>query len=214
MVSYYHKIDPSILLNILRSKEFPFQANGQAFRMIAYAVKGLTEQGHFDKAYQLMSIFKKPINRSSLYAFAATRLQLEKKNDALIKRLLDSAYVEMGRVENLTTGQPHRQLIAQGIMLQDPQSRVAEASLLIKNLGAKSIAQQRMAHAFGFHSLLHAGRQNFPPLISDTDQAIFTWWLLYGYQNGTGISADGWQNFDRYQIKTNTEWINYIDENI
>lgn len=214
MVSYYHKIDPSILLNILRSKEFTFQANGQAFRMIAYAVKGLTEQGHFEKAYQLMSIFKKPINRSSLYAFAATRLQLEKKDDALIKRLLDSAYVEMGRVENLTTGQPHRQLIAQGIMLQDPQSRVAEASLLIKNLGAKSIAQQRMAHAFGFHSLLHAGRQNFPPLISDTDQAIFTWWLLYGYQNGTGISADGWQNFDRYQIKTNTEWINYIDENI
>jgi hypothetical protein len=120
----------------------------------------------------------------------------------------------LNRVENLTTGQPHRQLIAYSITLQDPQGRTAEANRLIKNLGAKSVAQQRMAHAYGFHSLLYAGQQNFPPLISDTDRAIFTWWLLYGYQKGINHHPEAWQNFDRYQVRTNTEWINYIDENI
>ena len=79
MVSYYQRIYPSNLLNILRSKEFPNQANGNAFRIISYAVKGLAEQGHFDEAFKLMSVFKKPINRSSLYAFAATKLQLERR---------------------------------------------------------------------------------------------------------------------------------------
>ncbi|MBX2962856.1 MAG: hypothetical protein KF687_10115 [Cyclobacteriaceae bacterium] len=214
MVSYYQRIYPSNLLNILRSKEFPNQANGNAFRIISYAVKGLAEQGHFDEAFKLMSVFKKPINRSSLYAFAATKLQLERKNEALIQQLLDSAYVELGRVENLTTGQPHRQLLAYSITLQDPQGRTAEANQLIKNLGAKSVAQQRMAHAYGFHSSLYAGRQNFPPLISDTDQAIFNWWLLYGYQKGINLYPEAWKSFNQNYVKQNTEWINYIDENI
>ncbi len=202
------------LLNILRSKEFSFQANGQSFRLIAYALKAFAEHGHADEAHRLMSVFKKPINRSSLYAFAATRLQLEGGNDKIVQWLLDSAYTELGRVGNVTTGQPQRQLIAYAITLQNPELRRTEANLLIKNLGAKSIAQQRMAHAHGFHSLLFAGRQNFPPLISDTDQAIFNWWLLYGYQKGSNPPADTWKNFERYHVKTNTEWINYIDENI
>jgi energy-coupling factor transporter ATP-binding protein EcfA2 len=214
MLSYYRRVNPANLLNILRTKEFTFQTNGQSFRLIAYAVKAFARQGHFDEAYKLMSVFKKPVNRSSLYAFAAIRLQLERGNDGVVQLLLDSAYSELGRVGNVTTAQPHRQLIAYAITLQNPESRTAEANLLIKNLGGKSNAQQRMSHAHGFHAMLYAGRQNFPPLISDTDQAVFTWWLLYGYQEGINRFPEAWQRFNHYHIRTNTEWINYIDENI
>jgi len=213
MLSYYRRVNPSNLLNLLRSKEFPGQTNSHALRLMSYAVKGFATQGQFDEAFRLMSVFKRPINRSSLYAFAATRLQLERGNSTAVKRLLDSANIELTRVTNLTTGQPHRQVIAQAMTLDDPEKRAAEANVLIKNLGGKSIAQQRMAHAFGFHSLLHDGLQNFPPLISDTDQSIFYWWLLYGYEMGTNHKPDAWQSYDRYHIKANTEWIGYIDEN-
>jgi energy-coupling factor transporter ATP-binding protein EcfA2 len=94
MLASYRKVSPGNLLNILRIKEFASQSNAQALRTIAYAVKGFTEQGHADEAYALMAVFKKPINRSALYAFAATRLQLERKSNTLIQQLLDSAYAE------------------------------------------------------------------------------------------------------------------------
>jgi energy-coupling factor transporter ATP-binding protein EcfA2 len=214
MMTYYRRVNSATLLNILRSKEFPGQSNGQAFRLIGYAVKAFAERGKLEEAYQLMSVFKKPINRSSLYAFAAIRLQLERGNAGTVEQLLDSAHSELGRVGNVTSAQPQRQLIAYAITLQNPKGRTAEANLLIKNLGGKSNAQQRMTHAHGFKSLLYSGRQNFPPLISDTDQAAFTWWLLYGYQMGNNYFPDAWKSFDRYDVKTNTEWIGYIDENI
>lgn len=214
MLTYYRRVNSATLLNILRSKEFPFQSNGQAFRLISYSVKAFAERGNLKEAYQLMSVFKKPINRSSLYAFAAIRLQLERGHVGIVQQLLDSANSELGRVGDVTSGQPQRQLIAQAITLQNPDGRTAEANLLIKNLGGKSNAQQRMTHAHGFKSLLYSGRQNFPPLISDTDQTVFTWWLLYGYQMGNDYFPDAWKSFDRYYVKTNTEWVGYIDENI
>lgn len=213
MIGRYQKVNAGTLLNILRSKEFPNQANGQTFRMIGYAVKGLAKQNRLGDAFQLMSVFKKPINRSSLYAFAATRLQLERGDPAMIRQLQDSAYAELGRVENLLTGQPHRQLIAYSITLQDAKARTDEANMLIKNLLAKNIAQQRIAHAYGFQSLLYEGRQNFPPFISTTDRAIFNWWLLEGYQLGINHQSAGWENFDSNYPKDIKEWIFYIDEN-
>jgi len=214
MAASYGKVNPASLLNILRSKEFPGQSNSQAFRMIGYAVRGLVTHNRIKDAYRLTSAFKNPINRSALYAFAATRLQLERVEPTVIQHLQDSANAELNRVKNFRTGQPHRLLIAYSMTLHDPEGNTAAANQLIKNLGFKIGGQQRIAHAHGFHSLLHAGRENFPPLISDTDQAVFNWWLLEGYQLGINHQSPGWENFDSNYGKDNTEFIFYIDEGI
>lgn len=214
MFRYYRRLKPDIFLNLLRSKEFPNQTNGQSLRMIAYAVKALATHDHFDEAYKLMVAFKKPINRSSIYAFASATLQLERGNDAVAKRLLDSSLVELKRVGAITTGQPHRQVLAYAMTLRDPERYTPEANQLIKNLNAKSIAQQRMAIAYGFHGKLYAGVSNFPPFISDTDQAIFMRFLLYGYGKGSSINPASWRKYDYSLPRDQIEWIIYIDENI
>jgi hypothetical protein len=214
MLRYYRKVNPSTFLNLLRSKEFPFQANGQALRLISHAVKAFARHGRFTEAYNLMVAFKKPINRSSVYAFASAALQLERGNDAVAQRLLDSAMTELKRVGPITTGQPHRQVMAYSMTLRDPENNAPAANMLIKNLNAKSIAQQRMAIAYGFHGKVFAGATNFPPLISDTDQVIFLRFLLYGYGRGLDINPLPWMKFEYFTPLADTEWIGYIDENI
>ncbi|MCU0357184.1 MAG: ATP-binding protein [Cyclobacteriaceae bacterium] len=214
MFRYYSRLKPDIFLNLLRSKEFTNQANGQSLRMIAYAVKAFTQHGHFDEAYSLIEDFKKPINRSSIYAFSSITLRLERGNEEAAKRLQDSSLIEMKRVGAITTGQPHRQLLAYSMTLHDPEKNTPEASQLIKNLSAKSIAQQRMALAYGFHGRLYAGQISFPPLLSDTDQAIFYRFLLTGYAKGRRMNPSPWRKYDSGLPLDQTEWINYIDENI
>lgn len=211
---YYRKLKPGLFLNLLRSKDFPNQTNGQSLRMISHAVKAFAMHNHFDEAYNLMAAFKKPINRSSIYAFASAMLQLERANDEVAQRLLDSSMVELKRVGAITTGQPHRQVLAFSMTLRDPEKYASEANQLIKNLNAKSIAQQRMAVAYGFHGKLFPGVSNFPPLISDTDQAIFLRFLLYGYGRGLNINPAPWRNYEYFTPRDQIQWINYIDENI
>jgi hypothetical protein len=214
MLIYYRKLKPELFLNILRSKEFPGQANGQALRLISYAVSAFATNNHFDEAYNLLTAFKKPINRSSVYAFASLTLQNLKDFSTTEQRLLDSAKAELNRVGNITIGQPHRQVLAYALTLQDPLNNTAEAKRLIKNLNAKFIAQQRIVMANGFNGLLYHGQKNFPPLLSDTDQAVFNWFLLYGYSKGFDLLPDSWYQFDRNIPRQNIEWIIYIDENI
>ncbi len=40
MLRYYGKLQPDNLLNILRTKEYENNVNNQAFRLMAFAVKG------------------------------------------------------------------------------------------------------------------------------------------------------------------------------
>jgi len=214
MFRYYRRLKPDNFLNLLRSKEYPNQANGQSLRMIAYAVKAYSMHGHFNEAFKLMVAFKKPINRSSIYAFASATLQLERGDEAVAQRLLDSSLVELKRVGAITTGQPHRQVLAYAMTLRDPEKYTPETNQLIKNLNAKSFAQQRMATAYGFHGKLFAGVSNFPPFISDTDQAIFMRFLLYGYGKGLSINPSSWRKYDSSLPRDQIEWIIYIDENI
>lgn len=214
MLRYYRNLKPATFLNLLRTKEFPGQANGQSLRLIAYAVKAFAKHGYFDEGYNLLGAFKKPLNRSSVYALASVLLQLEKGDEALSQRLLDSAMVELHRVGSITTGQPHRQVVAYALTLRDPVTNAEESNRLIKNLFGKSNAQQRVTAAHGFHGKLYEGRQYFPPLISDTDQAIFNWYLLYGYRLGLNTTPESWNQFERNIPKPQTEFISYIDENI
>lgn len=212
MIGYYRKIQPGTILNTMRSKEFGGNANGHSFRLLAQAITGLASNGNFDEAYALMVAFKKPINRSSLYAFAAVELQRRKFKGDVIQQLIDSAKAELGRVENLTTGQPHRQVLGYAITMMNPKENTSEAFRLVKNLGAKFITYQRICYSHAFYGELYGAQQNIPPLISDSDQALFLWFVLYGYMDGIGYQPEEWRSFDYYAFIPTTQWIFYIDE--
>ncbi len=50
-------------------------------------------------------IFKNPVNRSTLYSFAASELLKEKFDAKKVQPLIDSAFAELDRKENRTNEQ-------------------------------------------------------------------------------------------------------------
>lgn len=212
MLQYYRKVKPENFVNILTTKEFGNNINNQSFRLIAYALEGYIKANQWEEAFRLSNSFKKSINRSSLYAFAATEILREGLDRKIAQRLIDSSYVELDRIENLTTGQPNRQNLSHALVMQNPSKNVDEAYLLIKNLGGKFNAMQRICQSFAFHGELYQAISNIPDFISDTDRAVFLWNIIHGFAEGTQTTSSSWVLFDTQYVTNNTRFINYIDE--
>jgi energy-coupling factor transporter ATP-binding protein EcfA2 len=213
MLRYYNKIERANIFNLLRSKEFAGYVRDQSFRMIAYAMEGYIKAGQFDNAQKLAAMFKNPVNRSSLYAYTASQLLREKVKSSLIPQLIDSAYSEMARVENITDEQPNRRILAYALAMQDPSKNVSRAYGLIRNLPAKFATIQEICRSFSFYNDLHNGETNIPDFISGSDQADFLWNILYGYSEGTGVSEFSWKEFTQDYPKLKNQFILYLDEN-
>ncbi|WP_373524146.1 hypothetical protein, partial [Aquiflexum sp.] len=212
MISYYEKINPDNLLNILRSKEFGNQVNFHSFRLIATAITGLANSEDFEEINRLMKPFKKVINRSSLYAYAAKDLLSRKTNQEMAKRLLDSARVEFDRTGIVTTFQPHRIQLAYTNTLYDPKENLEESFSVIKNLRQKIKANQLMTRAIAFHGDLYEAKNQFPENISDDDYAVLLSEILFGYSEGKGELNESWTTFQQNYLWFYTRFLIYIDE--
>ena len=213
MLGYYRKLDAENIFNTLRSKEYGNNINNQSFRLIGYAIKAFTTTGHFDEAYQLLNAFKKPINRSTLYAFVASELLREKSQVGGIQQLLDSANAELGRVTSITEQQPHRHLLGYSLLLKEGQKNSAQAYQLIKNLQFKFLAIAHICRAYGSNDQLYLAKENIPANISDTNQADFLAEILYGMSEQKQL-PNSWLNFISSYQPGRTHWIFYIDEGI
>ncbi|RPA66749.1 ATP-binding protein [Cyclobacteriaceae bacterium YHN15] len=211
-LSYYEKINPDNLLNILRSKEFGNQINNHSLRLIASAIEAMANTGDFEGIKGLMRPFNKAINRSSLYAYAAKDILYKKTDPSIAKRLLDSAMVEFNRTGIVTSGQPHRIQLAYANTLFDPKGNVEESFRIIKNLQQKILANQFIIRSLGFHANLYEAKSRFPENISDGDRAILFSEILYGYAEGKGELDDKWSKFQENYLWNITRWIFYIDE--
>jgi hypothetical protein len=209
-LQFYEKVEIDKISNLLRYPDG--NANREVFYAIATSVTGLTGLNHFDDAYAIIKVFKNPINRSSLYAFAATELLRKKTATPMVQQLIDSAKIELTRIENLSTGQPNRILLAYALSMQDPQRNSAEAYTVIKNIGNKFWPTLRVSRAFAFHGDLYRAQQNIPENISDSDQAEFLWNIVYGYADGSGIQKSDWKEFTSNYPWVNTRAIIYINE--
>ncbi|WP_194977076.1 nSTAND1 domain-containing NTPase [Aquiflexum lacus] len=211
-LSYYQKINPDNLLNILRSKEYGNQINNHSLRLIASAIEALANTGDFEGIKGLMRPFNKSINRSSLYAYAAKDILYKKTDPQIAKRLLDSAMMEFNRTGIVTSGQPHRIQLAYANTFYDPKGNVDESFRIIKNLQQKILANQFIVRSLGFHAYLYEAKSRFPENISDGDQAILLSEILYGYAEGKGELNDKWSKFQENYLWNITRWIFYIDE--
>jgi hypothetical protein len=154
MLAAYRTLVPSNFLNILRYKEYGNNVNERSFRLMAFAVKGFSQAGHFDEAYRLISAFKKSSNRSSLYAFAAAEMLIEKGDATIAAALIDSARKELSRTTNIQGAQLNRQVLAYALALQDPDKNQAEIAGLIKNLPQKLIPNRNTARALAFRPFI------------------------------------------------------------
>lgn len=195
---------------ILQSVNLQF--GPRVFKAYAEMVAGLIHYDMPDSANHFIQRFKNPINRSSLYAYAAYQFLRRDISTEKVDALLDSAYAEIGRIENLATGQPNRQLIAYALALQNDDEKLKEGYKVIKNLFNKSFPIELMCRSLGYRNELYKAVQNIPAEASDDDKVVFIRNIFQGYQYNEMKPA--WSTFS-----TNYNWFNltpapYVNESI
>ena len=212
MLEYITKINPDKLPDLLRRVEFGGNSNNATVTKIAIGVEELFKAGNRQKAVEIIRAFKSPINRSSIYAYVAIRLQYEKYEGSLVQELIDSSRGEMQRVTNLTSEQPNRQYLAEALTLQSPEKNKAEIARLIRNLSQKSSAYQSLAKARAFRGELYDATQQIPPLQSDADLSDFIYMMYSKYTMTKSMVQPEWAPYDKYYRPQTTDGLIYVDE--
>ncbi len=117
-VMYIRKVRPDKLLNAFEYKTFNF-VNSYSLEMVAISVAHMTASGKFSEVYPLINVFRKQVNRSSIYGYASQYLVLKNGPSDYSRQLLDSARSEMLRIDNPAVFQPNRLQVAMAMMYNE-----------------------------------------------------------------------------------------------
>jgi len=212
-LQYYNKLNVENFGNLLRFKIAPGITNSTSFRLMGEAFICYTQNNKPTEADRILRFFKKPANRSSLYAATARQVSTKELNPSLVSSLLDSALLEMNRVENLNSEQPNRFRIAVALLTQAPsKNSIQQAGAIIKNQALKLTIQQRMAQTLAYRDELFKATEVIPSNLSDADQMEFLWNMMRGYAERMP-TPQPWQNYeDIYEIWKKSDFTPYVDE--
>jgi hypothetical protein len=210
-IAYLRQIQPDKLLNAFQYKNFNF-VNNYSFELVGKAIADLIVNNQFDLAYSFLNVFKKEPNRSSLYAYASQLISLNKQSPELAKRLLDSARIEMNRLDNPAAFQPNRHQVAIALMYMNPEKNSGEAYRVIKNSNNKFAAITRFSMAYAIHGNLYKAQQQAPPLISAADKANFLRSSIDGF-NLSQNKKNEWKKFKDNELIFYHIFLPYVNEN-
>ncbi len=208
--AFIRKIQPDKLLNAFQYKNLDF-VNDYSFELVGKVLADLTANNQFDLAYSLLNVFKKEVNRSSLYAYASQLISLNQQSPELAERLLDSARIEMNRLDNPAEFQPNRHQVAIALMYINPENNSTEAYRTIKNSFAKFAAIERFSRAYAFHGNLFKAQQQAPPLISAGDKAGFFRSSIEGF-NLAQTKNKEWKKFKDNEFFFYRVFLPYVNE--
>ncbi len=182
-----------------------------AYELVANAITNLTANNKFEDAYTFINVYKKPLNRSSLYAYASQMISIKKGSPVMAKRMLDSAITEMNK-DNPEVFQPNRLLVAIAQMYMDPEKNETIAYRTIKNSFAKYFTMAQFSKAFAYHGNLYKAYQQVPSIIANEDKAVFLYFTLYG-NNMNGEKKKSWIQFQQNYNRFDNSFLIYINEN-
>lgn len=209
-IAYLEKVQLSLLLNAFQYKNFDF-VNTYSLELTGIAIANLAVHNQFGLAYRFAQVFKKEVNRSSLYAFASQLVSLHKQSSLVARRLLDSAQVEMNRLQNISDFQPNRHNVAIALMYSNPTENADAAYRTIKNSFNKFQSIWRFSYAYSLTGNLYEAQHQMPPLISTGDQANFLSFSLKGYNKNKGI-PEHWKKFKSNELIFARRFLPYIAE--
>ena len=210
-ISYLEKIQLEKLLNSFQYKLVGF-VNNYSFELTGKAIANLSVNNRYDLAYRFLDVFKKPVNRSSLYAFASQTISMGNQSPEWAERLLDSAHVEQKRNIDLTGGKPDRLEIAIALMYQEPGKHSREAYRIIKNNGGKGAAMTRFSRSYAFRGQLYKALKQEPPGVSISDHSFYLWNCIYGINLSKGIPEE-WTPFMEHSWFFSRLFLPYQPEN-
>lgn len=210
-IAYLRRIQTEKLLNAFQYKNLNF-VNTYSLELTGKAIAFLAMHDHFDDAYRLLNVFKKEVNRSSLYAYASQLVSLSQQNGAAARRLLDSARVEMLRLDNPALVQPNRHQVAMALMYLDPGNNEEEAYRIIKNSFNKFQSMSRFSRAYAYDGNLYQAQQQIPLLVSAPDLSLFLAKIAEGYSLRKPLKKE-WRNFKNNEYIFYRRFLPYVNEN-
>lgn len=210
-IEYIRHIQHDKLLNAFQYKNFGF-ANTYSFELVGNAVANLTIHQQFDMAYGLLNVFKKEVNRSSLYAYASQLISVDQQSHGLAQQLLDSSREEMNRLDNPAVFQPNRHQVAMALMYIDPDKNSTEAYRTIKNSFNKFAALFVFSKAYAMHNNLYKATQQAPALIYAGDKTSFLQHITRGF-NLIQPPKKEWQKFIDNELINVRRFLPYVNEN-
>ena len=186
-----------------------------ALRYVSFAVAELVKYDNSAQAEKLVGIFESAINRSSVYAYAASSLQWEGINDSRVSMLIDSAKQQILKVSNLTTVQPNRLNLAYALAMRNSDGDIEDAYKTLKNVDLKLEGIAWICRSLAARGNLYEATQNIPDNISATDIKTFAWNIMIGYEEGIkiGIEKPEWNQFANNRFVDIYRPITYTNEN-
>lgn len=210
-IKYFERIQAENLLNAFTYKGFNF-INTYSLELVAFAVAHLAGQNRFDLISRFMNVFRKQVNRSSVYGFASQFVMQNKGSKETAQRLFDSARAEMERIDNPAVFQPNRHQVAMALMYLDPDKNSKESYRIIKNSPSKFEAITRFSRAYALNEKLYKAKEQQPSLISSADKTGFLYEILKGYNNSKTMKPE-WKKFRYNDFLFLRRFLPYINEN-
>ena len=210
-IAYLRHIQPDKLLNAFQYKNFNF-VNDYSFELVGKAIAELTVNKQFDLAYTFLNVFKKEVNRSSLYAYASQLISLKKRSPEVALRLLDSARIEMNRLDNPAVFQPNRHQVAIALIYQDSEKNSDDAYRTIKNSSDKFAAIVNFSKAHAFYENMFKAQQQIPALISSADKSFFYKKIIEGFSLANTKKKE-WVKFKDNELIFARTFFPYVNEN-
>jgi energy-coupling factor transporter ATP-binding protein EcfA2 len=186
-----------------------------ALRYISFAVADLVKYDNPALAEKLVRIFESAINRSSVYAYAASSLLWEGINDSRVSMLIDSSKQQILKVSNLSTVQPNRLNLANALAMRNASGDLEEAYQTLKNVELKLEGIAWLCRSLAARGNLYQATQNIPDNISATDIKTFAWNIMVGYEEGIRIDIQKpeWNQFAKNRLYEIYRPIIYTNEN-
>ena len=186
-----------------------------ALRYVSFAVADLVKYDNPALAEKLVKIFENPINRSSVYAYAASSLLWDGINDSRVSMLIDSSKQQILKVNNLTTVQPNRINLANAIAMRNSPGDIEEAYQTLKNVELKLEGIAWICRSLAARGDLYEATQNIPDNISATDTKTFAWNIMVGYEEGKKLSIEKpeWNRFANNRLYETYRPISFTNEN-
>ena len=210
-IAYLRHIQPDKLLNAFQYKNYDF-VNTYSFELTGIAIANLAANNQFDLAYTFINVFKKEVNRSSLYGYASQLISLNQQSPSVAQVLLDSARIEMNRLDNPAVFQPNRHQVAMALMYIDPEKNSGEAYRTIKNSSNKFEAIWRFTNAYAINGNLYKAQQQAPNLISAGDKAGFLVSTVRGF-NLSQTKKKEWDKFKNNELIFSRRFLPYLNDN-
>lgn len=212
-LQYYSKLRVENFGNGLRFRISPGLSNNTSFALMAKAFNFYLQNGKQAEAKNILNFFKKSVNRSTLYAATAREFSVQQAKASLVMALLDSAKLEMNRLENLNSEQPNRFRIVVAMLVHSPtEGSITQANGIIKNQALKLTIQQRMAQQLAYRGELFKATEIIPSNLSDADQLDFLWYILHGHADSKPTTPE-WEEYENiYEVWKTMKWVPYVDE--